>query len=74
MIPGSIEPARVPIIRPSSGVIPIEVSTDRPPIDRGHGAAAAEMGDDEARGRRPGGPSSSAARRTDHATDSPWKP
>ena len=31
MIPGSIEPDRVPIIRPSSGVIPIDVATERPP-------------------------------------------
>ena len=32
--PGSIEPARVVIINPSSGVRPIDVQTDRPPRPR----------------------------------------
>ena len=30
MIPGSMSPDRVPITRPSTGVKPMEVSTDRP--------------------------------------------
>ncbi len=29
-MPGSIDPDRVPIIRPSIGVSPIDVATDRP--------------------------------------------
>ena len=33
MIAGSKSPERVPIIRPSRGVRPIEVSTHLPPID-----------------------------------------
>ncbi len=32
MTPGSILPERVPIIVPPSGVNPIEVSTDLPPL------------------------------------------
>ena len=32
MIAGSISPVRVPIITPPSGVNPIEVSTDFPPL------------------------------------------
>ena len=72
-IPGSIEPARVPIIRPSSGVIPIDVSTDRPPS-----TAVTEQPlprwATTSRSPSTGRPRSSAARATDQATDRPWKP
>ena len=47
-IPGSSEPLRVAIIRPSSGVKPIVVSTERPSKHRGRGTAVTEMADDQA--------------------------
>ena len=72
-MPGSIEPARVPIIRPSSGVMPIDVSTDRPPS-----TAVTEQPlprwATTSRAPRRARPSSSAGPPTDHATDRPWKP
>ena len=74
MIPGSIEPERVPIIRPSSGVMPIDVSTDRPRSTAVTEQPPAEVRDDE---REVSGRTVRAARppaRTDHATDRPWKP
>ena len=46
---GSISPERVPITSPSSGVRPIEVSTDAPPSDGRRRAAAAEVEHDQLR-------------------------
>ena len=72
-MPGSIDPERVPIIRPSIGVSPIDVATDRPsstavteqPLPRWATTRASSLA---------GRPSNSAARRVDHSTDSPWNP
>ncbi len=69
--PGSIEPERVPIITPSSGVMPIEVSAERPastavteqPLPRWATTS-----------RGPGRFRSAAARAAAHATEIPWKP
>ncbi len=46
--PGSIDPERVPIIRPSSVVKPIVVATLLPILERAERRAIAEMGDDHA--------------------------
>ena len=71
---GSRSPLRVPITRPSSGVKPIEVSTERPPR-----IAAAEQPLPRWQvTRRSAGsstrPSSSAARRDTNRCDVPWNP
>ena len=68
-----MDPDRVPIIRPSRGVSPIEVATDRPfrtavteqPLPRCATTRASREADR---------PSNSAARPVDHSTDNPWKP
>ena len=68
-----MEPARVPIIRPSSGVKPIDVATERPPrtavTEQPLPRCATTMSSSLAGrlGRTP-------ARSIAHVTDSPWKP
>ena len=72
-MPGSIEPLRVPIIRPSSGVRPIDVATERPPST----AVTEQPLPRCATTRRSlsaGLARSWAARSADQATDMPWKP
>lgn len=72
-IPGSMEPARVPIIRPSSGVRPMDVATDRPPS-----TAVTEQPlprwATTVRSSPTGRASKAAARSADQATEMPWKP
>ena len=72
-MPGSIDPARVPIIKPSSGVMPMDVATDRPPS-----TAVTEQPLPRwatiVRRSPAGFASSAAARSADHATDMPWNP
>ena len=72
-IPGATEPERVPIIRPSSVVMPIDVQRERPsatavteqPLPR-CATTSASVSDATS--------SSSPTRVTDHATDNPWNP
>ncbi len=66
-------PDRVAIIRPSSGVKPMVVSTDRPP-ETAHSDAPAPRWQLTSRSVPGSRPSTSAARRDAYAWDSPWKP
>ena len=68
---GSSEPARVAMTRPSSGLKPMVVSTERP----SRTAVAEAPPPMWHTTRRVGGaPSRAAARSVDHSTESPWKP
>ena len=72
-MPGSSDPALVPIINPSRGVMPIEVATERPPstaVTEQPLPRCATTSPSSVAGRA----SSSAARSTAHSTESPWKP
>ena len=60
-IAGSMSPERVPITRPSSGVSPIDVSTLRPPLDRGRARAVAEVQHDQVDVSASGAPEQPAA-------------
>ena len=71
--PGSTEPERVPIIRPSSGVMPIEVQAERPASTAVTEQPLPRCATTSARSED-GVSSSSAARAVAHSTDSPWKP
>jgi len=71
--PGSTEPDRVAMTRPSSGVNPIVVSTERPP-DTAHREAPAPRWQVTVRSSSTGRPTSAAARREAHRWLRPWKP
>ena len=71
--PGSTEPERVAITRPSSGVKPIVVSTETPSSDGGEGGAGAQMAGDDAEALD-SRPASSAARRDAYSCERPWNP
>ena len=71
--PGSMLPARVAMTSPSSGVIPIVVSTDRP-SRTAHSDAPAPRWHVTIRNSASGRPRRSAAVRDAYACDRPWKP
>ena len=73
MSPGSTEPERVAITRPSSGVKPIVVSTERPPRTAASDAPAPRW-HVTMRNSSCTRPASSAARRDAYACERPWKP
>ena len=66
-------PDRVAITRPSSGVKPIVVSTDRPPAMAASDAPAPRW-QVTMRSSSTGRPTMAAARRDAYACDRPWKP
>jgi hypothetical protein len=72
--PGSTEPDRVAMTRPSSGVNPIVVSTDRPSRTAANDAPAPRWHDTILAAGAPTAAAISAARRATQAWDSPWKP
>lgn len=71
--PASMSPARVPIVSPASGVMPIDVSTQRPQSIAARDAPFPRWQETSfsSSGRFP---SSSAARRETYRCDVPWKP
>ena len=72
-IPGSMLPERVAITRPSSGVNPIVVSTERP-SSIAHSEAPAPRWALTIRSSPASRPSSSGTRRATQAWERPWKP
>ena len=69
-----MSPERVPITSPSSGVIPIDVSTAAPPRIADTEAPVAEVQHDLVQLRRTGRSSTSATRCETKLCEVPWKP
>ncbi|GAB7303128.1 hypothetical protein MAFF212519_09830 [Clavibacter michiganensis] len=70
---GSMSPERVPITRPSSGVMPIDVSIERPP-STAHAEAPLPMCSTIMRVSSSGFPRNAAAAHETNRCEVPWKP